>query len=364
MMQHLMEPALLILIVISLALAAAAVLLWLGLLLYRVMDNRQRRKREQTADRWLSLLLPALEGGQSLNALPRLRGRLETEAVLGLLRDLAERFRGQYRDNLHAVLKHIGAEEYGFRLLKKSSENFRMRGCALLAWMAPSARVDEKLAVLLRDPRPGVRLEAAHALAARSTPGISLQTIMTSLRGTEAMRSDRTRDIIRLMAPGQSPALGWLLQSAVDAREKALLLDGLAVAGDFMYATQAATYLSDASAKVRAAAVDALERLADPLHIDAVGVLARDPDPRVRLSVAHYARTMHGDNTATTVLEFLAMDRHFEVRRTAVHALAVWRGRSWDHLTALARQDPLLESIMREATQSNPPMTAATLVPA
>ncbi|QIF05639.1 HEAT repeat domain-containing protein [Roseimicrobium sp. ORNL1] len=360
MTQTLIEPALVILTIIALTFASVAVLLWCSLLLYRMRENRRSKRRDQIADRWLTLLLPALEGGESLASLPRLRGRLETEAVLGLLRDLAERFRGQYRDNLHEVLKHIGAETYGFRLLKRTSETSRMRGCALLAWMAPSAQVDEKLAVLLRDPRPSVRLEAAHALTARSTPGISLQTIMTSLRGTEAMRSERTRDIIRLMAPGQSPTLSWLLQSATDAREKTLLLDGLAVAGDFMYATQVATYLADPSAKVRATAVDALERLADPQHIEAVAVLARDPDANVRLAVARYARSMRGDNTATTVLEYLAMDRHFEVRRTAVHALATWGGRSWDHLVSMAPQDPLLESIIREATQSNPPETATT----
>ena len=356
-----MDPALLILTIIALALAATAVMLWVCLLVYRVVDNRRRRRREQIADRWLGLLLPALEGGQGLNTLPRLRWRLETEAVLGLLHDLAERFRGQYRDNLHAVLRHIGAEDYGFRLLKQSSENARMRGCALLAWMAPSAKVDEKLAVLLRDPRPGVRLEAAHALSARRTPGISLQTIITSLRGTEAMRSERARDIIHLMAPGQSATLSWLLQSAKDAREKELLIDGLAVAGDFMYAREVAIHLGDASAKVRAAAVDALERLADPQHIESVSALSRDADPRVRLSVARYAKSMGGDASAIRVLEYLCLDRNFDVRRTAVHALALWKGRSWDHLAALAQRDPLLESIMREATQQNPPLTAATL---
>jgi HEAT repeat protein len=355
-----MEPALRILIVIALALAAMAVMLWMFLLVYRWVDNRGRQRRVQIADRWLSLLLPALEDGQGLAALPRLRGQMETEAVLGLLRDLAERFSGQYRDNLHAVLQHIGAEGYGLRLLKQASENSRQRGCALLAWMAPSAKVDEKLAVLLRDPLASVRLEAAHALVARRTPGISLQTILTSLRGTEAMRSERTRDIIRLMAPGQSASLSWLLPSAESSREKALLLDGMAVAGDLVYATQVATYLTDDSARVRVAAVEALEQLADPQHIDAVAVLARDPEPRVRLSVARYARMMHGDSTSVTALEFLSLDRDFDVRRAAVHALAIWRGRSWDHLASLATQDPLLESIMREAAQANPPATVVT----
>jgi HEAT repeat protein len=221
--------------------------------------------------------------------------------------------------------------------------------------------VDEKLASLLRDPRAGVRLEAAHALAARRTPAISLETIITSLRGTGALQSDRARDIVRLMAPGRGGALSWLLETAADPREKMLLLDGLAVAGDFAHASQAALFLSDASSKVRAAAVSTLEQLADPMHIEAVAMLARDPDPRVRLSVARYANTMHGDVNATAVLETLSMDRDFEVRRAAVHALAGWRGRSWDQLASLARQDPLLESIMREASQSMPPASAATL---
>jgi HEAT repeat protein len=325
------------------------------------VDNSRRKRREQVADRWLSLLLPALEGGQDLVFLPRLRGRLETEAVLGLLRDLAERFRGQYRDNLHAVLHHIGAEDYGFRMVKRSSANARMRGCALLAWMAPSAKVDAKLAMLLRDARAGVRLEAAHALAARRTPAISLETIITSLRGTGALRSDRARDIIRVMSPGHGGALGWLLETAVDPREKALLLDGLAVAGDFAHASQAAMFLNDNSPLVRAAAVSTLEQLADPLHIDAVVDLARDPDARVRKNVARYAKTMHGDVTAIAVLETLSMDRNFEVRRIAVHALAAWKGRSWDQLAFLAQQDPLLASLMKEAAQTAPQPAAATL---
>lgn len=357
-----MEPASIFLIVIALTLAATSVVLWLCLLLYRLLDNHLHKRREQVRDWWLSLLLSALEDRQNLASLPRLRGRLETEAVLGLLRDLAERFRGQYRDNLDAVLHHIGAEDYGLWLVNRSSGSSRMRGCALLAWMAPSARVDEKLATLLRDLRTGVRLEAAHALAARRTPAISLETIITSLRSTGALHSGRARDIVRLMAPGRGGALGWLLETAVDPREKALLLDGLAVAGDYAHASQAALFLSDGSSKVRAAAVSTLEELADPTHIEAVAMLARDPDPDVRVCVARYAKTMRGDLNAIAVLETLSMDRNFAVRRVAVHALAAWRGRSWDQLAFLARQDPLLASLMKEAAQNAPLPAAANLI--
>ncbi len=76
------------------------------------------------------------------------------------------------------------------------------------------------------------------------------------------------------------------------------------------------------------------------------------------------ADTVQGAGLRASVLETLSMDRNFEVRRVAVHALAEWQGRSWDQLAFLARQDPLLESLMREAAPSTTPAAAATLVPA
>jgi hypothetical protein len=71
---------------------------------------------------------------------------------------------------------------------------------------------------------------------------------------------------------------------------------------------------------------------------------------------------MYGDLNAIAVLETLSMDRNFEVRRVAVHALAAWRGRSWDQLAFLARQDPLLASLMKEAAQIAPLPAAANLM--
>lgn len=357
---YLLRPALLLLTVIALVLASFALLMWVCLLCYRVVDNARRRKVDRITDEWLSLLLPVLEGAARLETLPRLKGKLEMEAVLGLLRDLAERFRGQYRDGLQAVLQHIGAEEYGTRLLHRVSGTARMRGCALMSWLAPSTGIDAQLGKLLEDPLPGVRLEAAHALAARRTPAITLQLIMLALRGTGALESERARDIVRLMAPGRSQALWWLLDSATDAREKVLLLEGIAVTGDIAHAEFVATFLKDAAPQVRAEAVRTLELLGDPVHIEAVIHLARDADARVRLAVARFVASMNGDVAAMAVLEMFSMDRDFEVRRVAVHALAAWGGVAWEHLGLLARQDALLESIMREIPHAPPSANPAS----
>lgn len=349
-----MAPALLILTVIALGLACLSVVLWFFLLVYRVRDNWKRKRIEHTTDRWLGMLLPVLEGEAEPKTLPVLRGRLETDAVLGLLRDLAERFRGQYREQLHTVLRHIGAEKYGLRLIRRGGIASRLRGCSLLAWTGPNPVVDERLKGLTQDPRSNVRLEAANALAAREAPGVSLRAIIISLRGTDALRSDRARDIIRIMAPLHREELSGLLRDATGPREKVLLLEGMAVAGDLTHADQVATLLKDLSAKVRATAIRTLEQLADPEHIEAVAVLGGDADACVRQAVARYAASMNGELNSMAILEMLAMDRDFEVRRVAVHALAAWGGSSWRHLALLGESDPLLQSLILEASQPSP----------
>jgi hypothetical protein len=357
-----MESALFILTCISLALACLAIALWMALLVYRVIDNRRRRQTEQIHERWLMLLLPVLEGEAELKTLPVLRGRLETEAVLGLLRNLAERFRGQYRDGLHSVLRHIGAEEYGLRLTRRRSVASKLRGCALLAWTGPNHAVDERLVATLRHPRPKVRLEAANALAARQAPGITLQGIVIALKATGALRSDRARDIIRLLAPAHHAELLPLLYSATEPREKVLLLEGIGMAGDLSHAGSVAAFLADTSPKVRATAVAALELLADPLHIKEVAQRGADPDPCVRRAVARYAASMNGEGSSLAILKELAMDREFDVRRTAVHALAASGGPAWEELGRLSQHDALLESLMREASQPSAKLLLPTVV--
>lgn len=344
-----MAPPLFILTLVALSLAGLAVLLWMALLLYRIVDNRRRDRRERLSDEWLTRLLPVLEGEVEARTLPKPRGREEMETVLGLLRELADRFRGQYREDMVLILDHIGAEAYGLRLLGRHRPEHKLRGCALLAWSGPSTRADDRLLKMLGDSHHHVRLEAAHALARRNPDGLTVETVITPLRGTPALNSDRARDIVRLLAPGKGHELGNLLAVSRNPRERVLLLDGIARAGDLTQADVVAWQLTDRDSKVRAGAVNTLEKLSDPHHIQNVAGLVSDPSNKVRMAVAKYAATMMGELTALAMLEQLASDPDFDVQRTAVHGLADWGGPSWDNLVRLAGQDPLLLSLVKEA---------------
>lgn len=344
-----MAPALIILTLVALSLAALAVLAWMALLVYRVLDNRRRARREKLSDEWLVRLLPVLEGDEGMASLPRPRGREEMDTVLGLLRELADRFRGQYQEDLVRILVHIDAEAYALKLLARRRPESKLRGCALLAWSGPSARADERLLKLLGDAHPHVRLEAAHALARRNPEGITVETVVVPLRGTPAIYSDRARDIVRLLAPGKGRELGSLLVVSRNPRERVLLLDGIARAGDLTQTDVVAWQLTDPDSKVRAAAVSTLEKLSDPHHIQNVAGLVSDPSNKVRLAVARYAATMMGELTALAMLEQLASDPDFDVQRTAVHGLADWGGASWDNLARFAGRDTLLLSLVKEA---------------
>lgn len=344
-----MGPALSILTFLSLTLAGLAVVLWAALLVYRVVDNRKRARREKLADEWLIRLLPTLEGETEVSELPVPHRREEMETVLGLLRQLAERFRGQYRDDLVLILNHIGAEDYGLKLLARRWADSRRRGCALLGWTGPSSRVDDRLVGMLSDVHDHVRLEAAHALAKRQPPAITVATVLTPLAGTAALNSDRARDIVRLLAPGRGPELGNLLAVSRNPRERVLLLDGIGEAGDLVQADVVAWQLSDSASKVRAAAVATLEKLSDPHHIQNVAALVGDPSGPVRLAVARYAAAMSGELTALAMLEQLTVDPDFDVQRIAVHGLAAWGGSSWENLALHAQRDALLLSLVKEA---------------
>jgi hypothetical protein len=78
--------------------------------------------------------------------------------------------------------------------------------------------------------------------------------------------------------------------------------------------------------------------------------------------VARYAASMNGEGSSLAILKELAMDREFDVRRTAVHALAASGGPVWEELGRLSQHDALLESLMREASQPSAKLLLPTVV--
>ncbi len=347
-----MDPALPILSWSIVALAGLALLLWGLLLLHRVLDNRRQRRLQQLQEVWLERLLPVLEGAEPSASLPAVRDALAMEAVLTLLRELLERFRGQYREELRGVLRHIGAEAYGLRLLGGWRAVARLRGCALLAWTGLEPATAASLRACLGDRRPQVRLEAAWALVQQGAPGTSLREILLALEPSGMLKSERARDIVRRLAPGRGDELGALLEAAATDRARALLLEGLALCGDPALAGRVAVQLKATGPRVREAAVRALERLADPHYIGAVTALATDADAGVRKAVAEYTVAMCADNEARNILYWLIHDADFDVQRTAIHGLARHGGAPWHRLQSQAAKSPLLEALIAEAAKS------------
>lgn len=346
-----MEPALYLLIVISMVLLTIAFALWIFLLVFRLLDNRQEKRREAFADEWLMQILPVLEGDAAISDLPKAQGNLEMEAVLGLLRNLLERFRGQYHDQLRKILAHIGGESHGLALLQKHQLTERLRGCSLLAWTTPGETIDISLRTALQDPHKQVRIEAAYALAMRQTHIVTLREILEALEDASALSSERVRDIIRHLAPGHAGELARMLTYTQNVRLLVLLLDGLAAAGDLTQSPLVSQQLCHADASVREAAVLTLELLADPEYLKDVATLAHDPNVKVRRAVAKYAVSMGRAEQALHILHQLRHDPDYEVKRAAIHGLCNIDCPSLLNEIARSPTDDLTLALIREATQ-------------
>lgn len=347
-----MEPALQLLTAFILVLGALALALWGVLLVNRAIDNRRQARLDKLREQWLLRLLPVLEGAASVASLPRVAEALQLEAILGLLRELLERFRGQYREQLRAILHHIGAEQYGLRLLRQRRQIARLRGCALLSWAGWEEVSHTALLEALSDPRPVVRVEAAYALALRGHPGTALTPLFRALETGSALQSDRTRDIVRMLAGGRGDEMAALLRQAAHDRPRVLLIEGLALCGDGRHTPLIAEHLQAKGARVRLAAVRALHQLADPLYIQAVTALATDTEPKVRKAVAEYTVSMCNSAEARNILYWLTHDADFDVQRTAIHGLARHGGPPWQRLQSQAGKEPLMESMIAEACES------------
>lgn len=344
-----MTAALTILTFIALGLVLTALLLWLLLLVYRVTDNRARRWRSGIQDMWLNRILPVLEGDAAPDSLPEIRHKAELEAVLGLLNELIERFRGQYREIIGRILVQIGGQDFGLALLQDRHVTSRLRGCALLGWTGNSMKVDLALVRALDDRHRQVRVEAACALALRQPERKVLRDILDRLREASALASDRVRDAVRRLSPGHAAELAGMLETADSPRLRVLILDGLASAGDLTWTDAVAKQLESAAPTVREAAVKTLGRLADPTHIPAVARLVRDEDYRVRLAAARFAAEMGPAPDTLMMLSALAHDPNFEVQQVAVFSLAETGGAAWEELVNAGQDCANLKALIHEA---------------
>jgi hypothetical protein len=331
---------------VTAAFLSVALGLWMVLLVIHAREERREDRAAGMTDIWLGRLLPVLDGESDVASLPKAGSREELDAVLALLRELLERFRGSYRDRLGEVLHGVGAEAQGLRLLKHRAPHERVRGAALLAWCGNDPAVAGALTAALGDRDPKVRLEAADALV-RLGAVREIGPLLVALGKGGAGRSLRARDLFRRWGAA-TPQMDWATWLARDWPEdgRVLLLEAAGASGTCdteIFRTQAA----HPAARVATLALRELEAAADPAGAAAARRASADSRDAVRLQAT---RTLGACGSGTgdidRLLELLA-DPSFEVRKAAFDALR--RAGAESRLRAHEPADAWQKELFREA---------------
>ena len=312
--------------IIAAALLAIAALLWCVLLVSHAAAERKERRIARYQDAWFALLLPVMDEDLPLPALPKPARREEMEAVLGLLRELAERFRGQYRDRLSAVLDQIDAPAFGCRLLRSGGIAQRVRGAALLAWCSPSEASNAALEHALGDRDPRVRLEASMGLVRKGLVTDPVPMLKALCRD-RAAHSLLARDAFRIL--GKSASIDWspLLQRTWSVDAWVLLLEAAGAAGRPDWTPWIAAQTRHGSALVARTALAALETLGDPQGETAALDASAHANPSLRRQAARTLAACGTLDTCVGALDALLADPSFEVRRAALKGLLALGGR-------------------------------------
>jgi hypothetical protein len=308
-------------------LLGAALLLGLALMATHSREARRARKTARYHERWLDRLLPIIDDEEALKTLPQPKRREEMEAVIGLLRELGERFRGSYSDSITIVLDRIGAARFGCRLLASRWPSQRIRGAALLAWCGTHEDSTRGLDHALDDRDPRVRLEAAMGLARKGLIR-DPERVLRALCRDRAAHSLIARDVFRVWGETTTDDWSALLQGEWPEYGWVLLLEAAGAAGRAEWAPLIIARLHHPSRLVVRTALEALEAIGDPHGTDAAQQACAHFDPAVRRQAAKtLAACARLDECDATLLRLLA-DPSFEVRRRALRSLLELGGKS------------------------------------
>ena len=304
-----------------------ALLLWFALLATHSMEARRAKKTARYHERWLDRLLPVIDDEEALKTLPRPKRREEMEAVIGLLRELGERFRGSYSHSITLVLDQIGAARFGCRLLESRWPSQRIRGAALLAWCGTNEESTRGLEHSLDDRDPRVRLEAAMGLARKQLIR-DPERVLRALCRDRAAHSLIARDVFRVWGETETSDWSELLKREWPEYGWVLLLEAAGAAGRAEWVPWIVAQLRHPSRLVVRTALTALEAIGDPHGTDAARKACRHPDYAVRRQAAKtLAACGRLEECDATLLELLK-DPSFEVRRRALRSLLDLGGKS------------------------------------
>lgn len=268
------------------------------------------------------------------------------EAVLTHIRELAENFRGQYRERLSLALEQVGARAYALGLLRSRLAYQRANAVAILKWCTLTHKIVRELRWALEDPDAKVRLEAASTLVSKgrlSDP----EHVLECLCRDEAAESLVARDIFREWG-GQANA-DWIRLLRKDWPDEAriLLLEAAGAAGNPEWTPWIAREVSHPCPDVACAALRALEEFADPDAAGSAVAACTHSCPRVRRQAARTLRVCGRLENAEDPLLHMLEDDCFEVRRVALRSLIELGGRA--RLAAREPADYWQQQLYQEA---------------
>ncbi|WAC20876.1 HEAT repeat domain-containing protein [Luteolibacter sp. SL250] len=332
--------------IIAAILVTCAVILWIVLLVVHSSAKRRDRLDAGWHDVWMERLLDVLDGAEPVESLPIPGSKAEMEAVIGLLREFGERFRGSYGGRMSSVLTQIRAADFGLRLVRRRGAEQRIRGCALLAWCGPSAELDGQLHRTLEDGDPRVVLEAAAALVRRGAVE-DIVPVVRALCRSGAARSLLARDVMRQW--GRTATRDWstLLAERWSEEGWTLLLEAAGTAARGEWTPLVVPLVRHPSPGVATTALMALQESGDPDGAAAAEAASRHDMESVREQAVRTLVVCGDPGRVIPVLEDLLLDESFDVRRAAMDGILKLGGRA--RLQGREPADPWQHELFKEA---------------
>ena len=201
---------------------------------------------------------------------------------------------------------------------------------------------------------PEQRLEAARSLSRVAAPTADTVAALKSLRGDADVGVQATfglgsalhnlADKDPMLAAEARTALTEQLGAAQTAGEQAAVLTALGNGGDALTLDLIRDYVASDAPNVRAAAAQALRRIAGGVADDMLAALCADRASEVRLSAVDAVGERAFSPGLATALSTLAVgEPDYGVRAKAVNVLAQWSKQAPDvasTLTIVASRDP------------------------
>jgi len=303
----------------SLAMGAAA-LVWMAALVFaRVWRTREDglRDRDRIMIQRACLAIVAGEG----DAIAQLRGvrwraRLLAETFLEFLAIV----RGAERERLVSAFLSLSIDDRFRDRLFRGAKPGRIAAAEALAAF-PGVETEAALARLLDATRDAeVRIAAIRTLVDLDRPP-ALRALLDDLRSRGVAESLLYLPIVRrLVALDADAALAAFEDRSLESGARAVLADGLGVAGDYRAMGPLSRAASDPDSAVRVAAVRGLGALAHPLAAPTLTAAVSDPDWTVRAAACEALARTGLTETAGLLTERLA-DPVWWVRFQAAEAL-------------------------------------------